>query len=101
MPEETPDQQPPTVAESAAAQLDAAGGVRPSTERAPERLGRYRILARLGFGGFGVVYKAWDETLKRDVAIKVPHRSRIATSWDVETYLEEARILASLDHPGI
>jgi serine/threonine protein kinase/formylglycine-generating enzyme required for sulfatase activity len=48
-----------------------------------------------------VVYKAWDEILQRDVAVKLPHRSRIGTPEDVEVYLTEARILASLDHPGI
>ncbi|HMF15284.1 MAG TPA: serine/threonine-protein kinase, partial [Gemmataceae bacterium] len=90
--------QPPTVAQSTAASTELAQTV---SKDAPERLGRYRIVAQLGAGGFGVVYKAWDETLKRDVAIKLPHRSCIATPQDVEVYLEEARILASLDHPGI
>jgi serine/threonine protein kinase/formylglycine-generating enzyme required for sulfatase activity len=67
----------------------------------PVRLGRYRIGAKLGSGGFGVVYKGHDEELRRDVAIKVPHRHRIASPEDVEAYLAEARILAGLDHPGI
>jgi serine/threonine protein kinase/formylglycine-generating enzyme required for sulfatase activity len=67
----------------------------------PLHLGRYRVTARLGAGGFGVVYKAHDDDLQRDVAIKVPHRYRIATAADVEAYLAEARMLATLDHPGI
>ena len=37
----------------------------------PLRLGRYRIAARLGAGGFGVVYRGYDEELRREVAIKV------------------------------
>jgi serine/threonine protein kinase/formylglycine-generating enzyme required for sulfatase activity len=94
MPEETPVSQQPTAA-------DPANALRAVPNDAPERLGRYRILTRLGAGGFGVVYKATDEVLKRDVAIKMPHRSCIATPQDVELYLEEARILAGLDHPGI
>jgi serine/threonine protein kinase/tetratricopeptide (TPR) repeat protein len=67
----------------------------------PVRLGRYRITSMLGKGGFGVVYKGFDEELRRDVAIKVPHRQRIAKPEDAEAYLAEARILASLDHAHI
>lgn len=67
----------------------------------PPHLGRYRVTARLGAGAFGVVYKAHDDDLERDVAIKVPHRHRIATAADVEAYLAEARMLATLDHTGI
>jgi eukaryotic-like serine/threonine-protein kinase len=67
----------------------------------PPHLGRYRVTARLGAGAFGVVYKAHDDDLERDVAVKVPHRHRIATAADVEAYLAEARMLATLDHPGI
>ena len=74
---------------------------RPGEVDPPERLGRYRITALLGKGGFGVVYKGHDDELRRDVAIKVPHRSRVAQPEDVETYLAEARIVASLDHPHI
>ncbi|MBI3462279.1 MAG: serine/threonine protein kinase [Planctomycetes bacterium] len=59
------------------------------------------MIAALGSGGFGAVYKAHDPELHRDVAIKVPHRSRIAKPEDVEAYLAEAQILASLDHPHI
>src|SRR3982074_1463585 len=67
----------------------------------PTRLDRFRITARLGAGGFGVVYQGFDEDLQRYVAIKVPHRHRIASADDVEIYLAEARSLASLDHAGI
>jgi serine/threonine protein kinase len=67
----------------------------------PVHLGRYRVTARLGQGGFGVVYRGYDEELRRDVAVKVPHRHRVASPEDVEQYLAEARILASLDHPHI
>jgi serine/threonine protein kinase/formylglycine-generating enzyme required for sulfatase activity len=64
-------------------------------------LGRYQITAKLGMGGFGTVYKAFDPELHREVAIKVPHQRHWATPGYAETFLREARILASLDHPGI
>jgi serine/threonine protein kinase len=72
-----------------------------ATAEQPATLGRYRITAKLGSGGFGVVYRGYDDDLRREVAIKVPHRQRISRPEDVEAYLAEARILASLDHPHI
>jgi hypothetical protein len=67
----------------------------------PEHLGRYRVTGRLGAGGFGVVYRGYDDDLERDVAIKVPHPRRVRSAADAEAYLAEARALAALDHPGI
>jgi serine/threonine protein kinase len=62
-------------------------------------IGRYQIKSQLGAGAFGIVYQAYDEQLKRDVAIKVPKSNR--NNIDPETYLEEARAVAALDAPGI
>jgi serine/threonine protein kinase/formylglycine-generating enzyme required for sulfatase activity len=67
----------------------------------PQRIGRYRVERLLGTGGFGRVYLAHDDQLCRPVAIKVPHPSRATQPGYAETYLAEARILASLDHPHI
>src|SRR5438046_1230872 len=78
-----------------------APGTDPVRGPLPARLDRYRITALLGAGGFGIVYKGFDEQLERDVAIKVPHPERIAAPEDVEIYLAEARALARLDHSGI
>src|SRR5262249_7241066 len=64
----------------------------------PLSFGRYRIEKELGSGGFGTVYKGFDDDLHRPVAIKAPHSQ---TPADVGEYLAEARILAGLDHPGI
>ena len=67
----------------------------------PTKFGRYMILRRLGKGGFGEVFLAFDEELDRQVAIKVPRPERVSWPEDVEAYLNEARIVASMDHPHI
>jgi serine/threonine protein kinase/formylglycine-generating enzyme required for sulfatase activity/tetratricopeptide (TPR) repeat protein len=77
------------------------GDVAESAPVDPPRIGRYRVVRRLGQGGFGRVYLAQDEDLDRPVAIKVPNRERVAALTDVEAYLAEARALAKLNHPNI
>ncbi len=67
----------------------------------PRTLGRYRIERLLGEGGFGRVYLAQDDLLGRAVAIKVPHAQRVSRPGSVETFLAEAKVLASLEHPNI
>src|SRR6516225_9511908 len=67
----------------------------------PTKIGRYTLLRRLGNGGFGEVFLAFDEELERTVAIKVPRPERVSQPEDVEAYLNEAKILAKLDHPHI
>jgi serine/threonine protein kinase/formylglycine-generating enzyme required for sulfatase activity len=67
----------------------------------PDRIGRYRIERILGQGGFGLVYLAHDDQLRRLVAIKVPHARLLVKTTDAEAYLTEARTVANLDHPHI
>jgi serine/threonine protein kinase/formylglycine-generating enzyme required for sulfatase activity len=67
----------------------------------PARLGRYLLLQRLGGGGYGNVYRAEDETLERQVAIKVPQQERLISGEAVDAFLREARNAARLDHPHI
>jgi eukaryotic-like serine/threonine-protein kinase len=67
----------------------------------PPKIGRYAINRRLGRGGFGEVFLAFDEELERPVAIKVPRTERVSYPQDFEAYLTEARIVANLDHPHI
>ncbi len=66
----------------------------------PERIGRYSIDRMLGRGAFGIVYRGYDERLKRHIAIKVPHR-RGSANDDVTRFLSEAQLVAGLDHPAI
>jgi eukaryotic-like serine/threonine-protein kinase len=60
-------------------------------------LDRFRMERRLGAGGFGVVWLAWDEKLEREVAVKVIPRER----GEGERVEREARAAARLNHPGI
>jgi serine/threonine protein kinase/formylglycine-generating enzyme required for sulfatase activity len=80
---------------------EAAPAMNPAGDAPRQHIGRCRIEKLLGEGSFGRVYLARDDQLDRWVAIKVPHRRRIARAEDVEAYLAEARVLASLDHPHI
>jgi serine/threonine protein kinase len=77
------------------------GGAPESDPSDPPAIGRYRVIRRLGQGGFGRVYLARDDDLDRSVAIKVPNPERIAGPRDVEAYMAEGRALAKLDHPHI
>src|SRR5262245_9707707 len=67
----------------------------------PERIGRYEILDVLGSGGMGVVYRARDSQLSRDVAIKVIHRTNDGDAVWRERFANEARAAAALNHPNI
>jgi serine/threonine protein kinase/formylglycine-generating enzyme required for sulfatase activity len=73
----------------------------PAACEQPPAVGRYRVERLLGEGGFGRVYLAHDEQLRRPVAVKVPHRRLVARPQDAEPYLAEARTAAGLDHPNI
>jgi serine/threonine protein kinase len=67
----------------------------------PATISRYRVIRLLGRGGFGTVYLAQDDALRKPVAIKVPNPERVAGPEDVAVYLAEAQVLAQLDHPHI
>src|SRR5262249_29223126 len=63
-------------------------------------LGRFQLRERLGDGGFGQVYRAFDPRLDRDVAIKVLKQPN-PSERVMERFFREARAVARLDHPNI
>ncbi len=64
-------------------------------------LGEFRILRRLGQGGMAQVYLAEQTSLKRNVAVKVLHKDRVADTSYVQRFKTEALAAASLSHPNI
>src|SRR5215469_15924962 len=68
---------------------------------AGERIGPYEILAPIGAGGMGEVYRARDSKLKRDVALKVLPDVFSADPDRMARFQREAEVLAALNHPNI
>ncbi len=66
-----------------------------------ERLGPYEIVAPLGAGGMGEVYRATDTRLRRSVAIKVLPQNKIVDPDRRRRFLQEARAASALNHPNI
>jgi eukaryotic-like serine/threonine-protein kinase len=66
----------------------------------PPQIGRFRVLDLVGEGAMGVVFRGRDESLDRDVALKVM-RAGSADAEDKERFLREARAVARLQHPNI
>ncbi len=62
---------------------------------------RYRIDARIGEGGMGVVYRAYQSDLERFVAIKLPHKARAFDRTHLQRFAREAQVLSRLLHPNI
>jgi predicted Ser/Thr protein kinase len=65
------------------------------------RIGPYEIVALLGAGGMGEVYRARDERLSRDVAVKVLPESFISDPDRMRRFEQEARAAGQINHPGI
>ena len=68
---------------------------------AGSKLGRYELLARIGEGGMGEVWKARDSHLDREVAIKVLSRGALDDEAARQRFRREAHVLSRLSHPGV
>lgn len=65
------------------------------------KLGKYELLEELGRGSFGIVYRATDTVLGRDVALKILHPQLTVDADFIERFRSEARKIAAFDHPNI
>ncbi len=81
--------------------LRAAGLLELPGDAAPERLGPFKLLEQLGAGGMGVVYRALQEDLGREVALKVIRPEQVYFPGARKRFRREVEIIASLQHPGI
>jgi tetratricopeptide (TPR) repeat protein/tRNA A-37 threonylcarbamoyl transferase component Bud32 len=63
--------------------------------------GRYELLGEIAHGGMGVVYRATDTVLRREVAVKVLQQRLAPTALASRRFIDEARISGQLQHPGI
>eukprot|EP00913_Durusdinium_trenchii_P023313 g21891.t1 len=67
----------------------------------PEAIGRFRLAEQLGAGSFGIVYRAFDTVLKRDVALKLPRLLTTLSDNLLERFLRESEAAGRLHHPHI
>lgn len=70
--------------------------IRPGT-----KLGQYEIIAPLGAGGMGEVYRARDVALKREVAIKILPQAYSSDAQRLHRFQQEAEATATLNHPNV
>jgi tetratricopeptide (TPR) repeat protein len=90
-----PDSVAPVLKASASEEMDL------DLDSAPTTFGRFRILGELGRGGFGVIFRARDDDLDRDIALKIP-RPEVVLSRDLMVrFLREGKAVAALSHEYI
>ena len=67
----------------------------------PTTFGHYRVDGRIGGGGMGDVFRAFDTRLNRPVAVKLMRDARTEQTGPVQRFLREARAASALNHPNI
>lgn len=67
----------------------------------PASIGNYQVIEQLGSGGMGVVYRAYDSDMDRQVAVKLIRTGEFADSEQVDRFRGEARAAAKMRHPNI
>jgi WD40 repeat protein/tRNA A-37 threonylcarbamoyl transferase component Bud32 len=75
-------------------------GTNVSDRTAAKTIGHFELIEQVGAGAFGNVWRAWDTTLDRTVAIKIPRNGQLG-AVETEQFLREARTAAQLKHPTI
>jgi len=103
--EDRPTSEEPVAESAPAAQNGEAAGTNGEAEEngtaSGRVLGGYRLLKRIGRGGMGVVYRATQLSLGRDVALKVLSPTLTKDRTFVQLFIEEARAAGRLNHPNI
>ncbi len=67
----------------------------------PQRIGKYVVREQIGRGGMGLVYRAFDPALEREVAIKIIHTAKLNFSDQITRFAAEAKALAQLCSPNV
>jgi len=93
-----------TITRHAGLPSDSASSATPSSAPPPEGSafwGPFRLIEKVGQGSFGEVYRAWDSTLEREVALKLLLPKGLDPDAEARTLLQEARLIARVRHPNI